>query len=165
MTFDDVISILLKREGGYVNNPADRGGPTNFGITQSTLNEYGNRHGWGYRDVRAINQQDAAAIYREKYWTPAKCDLLPDAVRDIHFDSAVNHGVQRAAYLLQESVGVTEDGSIGPATLAAVASMSADLLRARYRAARYRFYGRIIYRDRSQLQFIAGWLHRMEDFA
>lgn len=165
MTFDDLIGDVLKREGGYVNHKDDRGGATNMGITQRTYSMWRNTHGGTYADVRDITREEAKAIYRYNYWSPAKCDLLPGSVRDIHFDAAVNHGPRRAAQLLQDAVRVEPDGAIGQKTLAAVAKMSDDTLRARYIAARYRFYGEIIQRDRSQLIFMAGWMRRMEDFA
>ncbi len=163
---DTMIEAVLRREGGYVNHAADRGGATNMGITQRVYTDWLARHGNAWADVRGLTRAAAVAIYRELYWLPAKCDQVPDAVRDIHFDASVNHGVTRAAKLLQEAAGTAQDGVIGPATLAAAAhDYTPAALRARYLAARYRFYGRIIARDRSQLAFIAGWMRRMEEFA
>ena len=164
MTFDEAIKPLLKREGGYVNHKSDRGGATNHGITQSTFSDWLSRHGQGWRDVKSLTVTEAAKIYQDNYWTPAKCDLLPDILREIHFDAAVNHGVIRAAKLLQQAVGVTDDGIIGPATLRAIANTSNGYMLARYAAVRYRFYGEIIKRDRSQLVFITGWMDRMSEF-
>lgn len=161
----DPIADVLKREGGYVNDPRDRGGATNMGITQKTFDAWTRAKGLPSRDVRGLTVAEAQAVYRDNYWKPAKCDLLPENLRPIHFDSAVQHGIGNAAKLLQEAAGVNEDGVIGAGTLAAVAKTSTDLLLARYIAARYRFYGRIVQRDRSQLAFIVGWLKRMEDFA
>lgn len=163
--FADLINPLLKREGGYVNHPSDRGGATNHGITQRTYTAWLIDRGLGYMDVRAMSIVEAVEIYRERYWRPSMCEILPSEIRGIHFDAAINHGVRRAAMLLQESVGVKQDGVIGRVTLAAVAAIGGDLIRARYLAARYRFYGQIIRRDRSQLEFIVGWMARMEDFA
>lgn len=165
MNTEAAIDAVLRREGGYVNHPADRGGATNHGITQRTLTMWRNARGLGFQDVRSLTRAEAAAIYRDNYWTPARCDDLPEAVRDIHFDAAVNHGVNRAARLLQEAAQVEQDGHIGPITLGNAASMAPAFLRARYVAARYRFYGQIISRDRSQLAFIVGWMRRMEEFA
>ncbi len=162
--FDDLVKPLLKREGGYVNHPSDRGGATNHGVTQRVYSMWLNERGMGRKDVRDMPLSDATAIYREHYWLPAMCEILPAEIRDIHFDAAVNHGVNRAAKLLQEAVGVEQDGIIGRDTLAAVAAIGIGLLRARYIAARYRFYGQIIRRDRSQIAFIVGWMSRMEDF-
>lgn len=165
MTFDELIGPLLDREGGFVDHKSDRGGATNMGITQRVLSNWQTARAKPYRDVRSLTRSEAAEIYRVLYWNAAKCDELPEAVREIHFDAAVNHGPARANKLLQEAVGVTPDGVIGEQTMAAVAEMDARLLKARYLAARYAFYGDIINRDRSQLVFMAGWMNRMKGLA
>lgn len=164
MTFDELIADVLRREGGYVDHPADRGGATNLGVTQAVYDAWRDQRGLQRQSVRLLTSSEAASLYHARYWQAARCDDLPEPLRDIHFDAAVNHGVRRAAVLLQRAVGVTDDGLIGPATLAAAAANPA-LVRARYLAARYRFYGDIIQRDRSQLAFMAGWMARMEAFA
>jgi len=164
MNFDDVIGALLKREGGYVDHPHDHGGATNFGITQGVFTEWLARQGRPWRSVKNMSEDDASRIYFMQYWLPAKCTDLPPGIRSIHFDSAVNHGVARAARLLQEAAGAEPDGVIGSKTMASIALMSPELLKSRYVSMRYRFYGRIIKRDRSQLDFIVGWLSRMEEF-
>lgn len=165
MEFDDLIGHVLAREGGYVNHPADRGGPTNFGITQRVYGDWLASQGLQWKNVRDISEDEALRIYFALYWKNSNCPALPPQVRDIHFDSAVNHGVRRAAILLQTAAGATQDGIIGKQTLAAAFGMNADLLRYRYIVVRYRFYGQIVNRDRSQIKFIAGWMSRMEDFA
>ena len=163
MTFDELIGPLLDREGGYVDHKNDRGGATNHGITQRVLTEWQSAHANPYKDVRALTRDDAAEIYRFLYWRPARCDDMPEAVREIHFDTAVNSGVRRANKLLQAAAGVDDDGVIGEQTMAAVQAMDGRLLKARYLAARYAFYGDIINRDRSQLVFMAGWMNRMKE--
>lgn len=166
MEFDDLIGPLLEREGGgkYTNRKADRGGPTTFGVTQRVFSEWLASHGRTYRDVRSLTQDVATQIYFELYWKNANCPALPPNIREVHFDSAVNHGVGRAAKLLQAAAGATQDGVIGPGTLRQVFGMSDMLLLYRYIVMRYRFYGQIIARDDSQMANIDGWLRRMEHF-
>lgn len=164
MEFDDLIGPLLEREGGYSNRKADRGGPTNMGVTQRVFDEWLGSHGKPVRDVKTLTRDEAVSLYFELYWKKSNCHALPPAVREIHFDAAVNHGVVRAAKLLQDAAGATADGVIGKATLAAVFAMPPLLLLARYAVMRYRFYGKIIARDKSQLENISGWLNRMEHF-
>ena len=164
MTFEELIGPLLDREGGFVDHKNDRGGATNHGITQRVLADWQSARAKPYRDVRSLTRAEAAEIYRALYWNAARCDDLPESVRDIHFDSAVNHGVRRAVILLQGAAGATQDGAIGEKTMHAVHAMDGGLLRMRYIALRYRFYGSIIQRDRSQLVFIAGWMARMAEF-
>ena len=165
MRFEDAIGPLLLREGGYVNHRDDRGGETKYGITQAVYHRWNAAHKQPLKSVAELQPDEAKTIYKALYWTTSRCEQLPDAVREIHFDSAVNHGVRRAAQLLQSAVKVEQDGIIGPMTLKAVHDMGGELVKARYIAARYRFFGSIVQRDRSQLVFMAGWMARMEHFS
>lgn len=117
--FPACVAFTLSREGGFVNNPRDPGGATNFGITLATLQAW---RGWPITadDVRALKRGEAVAIYRANYWQPAGCAGLPPGVDLMVFDCAVNSGVRTSAKLLQRAVGVTDDGAIGPDTLRAV---------------------------------------------
>lgn len=164
MTFDDLLTPLLRREGGYVDHPNDRGGATNYGITQTVFTRWLMERRQPVRDIRAITQDEVSRIYFTQYWLPASCADVPPGSRAIHFDAAVNHGVGRANRMLQEAAGVVADGVIGAKTLAAIRIISPELLKSRYVTIRYRFYGTIIQRDKSQLSFIAGWMRRMEEF-
>lgn len=161
MTFIDIIPRILEREGGYVNNPNDRGGATNFGITQRVYRDW---KGDPKADVKSLDKSQASQIYFDLYWKPSKAEQLPESIRDIHLDAAVNHGVGRAAKLLQTASAVTIDGAIGSKTLAAAKALNPELLKLRYIVARYKFYGGIIQRDRSQVVFMAGWMARMDHF-
>ncbi|MCU0922561.1 MAG: hypothetical protein MUF16_19920 [Burkholderiaceae bacterium] len=136
-----------------------------MGITRNVYAIWLDSHGFAQKDVRDMTADEAIAIYMERYWFPAKCELLPAEIRAIHFDAAVNHGVGRALKLLQQALDVKQDGIVGPVTLAAVAASSLPLLRTRYLVARYRLYGRIVQNDRSQIVFIAGWMARLEEFS
>lgn len=159
-TYNEIIPRILEREGGFVDHKNDRGGPTNYGITQRVYREWKGADA----DVKNITKSEASQIYLEYYWKPSKAELLPESIRDIHMDAAVNHGVSRANKLLQAAAGVDQDGVVGNKTLEAVNEMDARLLKCRYIAARYAFYGQIILRDRSQTAFIAGWMARMKEF-
>jgi lysozyme family protein len=162
--FDTLVSAAIAREGGFVDHPADRGSATNMGITQAVYDQWRIDQKLPTITVRLITQDEVTRIYFRNYWMAARCPDVPDSVRDIHFDSAINHGVNRAIKLLQTACGTPADGIVGKATIAALAAISPDLLRARYINARYRFYGDIVNRDRTQLDFIVGWLQRMENF-
>lgn len=160
-TFQDLIPRVLKREGGYVNNPDDRGGATNYGITQSVYRKWKKNPG---ANVKNLTKTEAGQIYYKLYWEPSKAEQLPAEIRDVHFDAAVNHGVSRANKLLQGAAGAVQDGIIGNRTIAAVNEMDARLLVCRYVAARYKLYTAIVQRDRSQAVFMAGWMNRMKEF-
>ncbi|MFZ9585576.1 MAG: glycoside hydrolase family 108 protein [Pseudohongiellaceae bacterium] len=130
MTFDDAFEKLIGHEGGYVNDPRDRGGETKFGIS---------KRAFPLEDIKNLTLDRAKSVYKTHYWGPAGCDAVPPAVKFDLFDTAVNSGVGRAIRLLQRAVAETEDGILGPRTLQAVQSMPADRLRARFNAHRLLF--------------------------
>lgn len=131
MDFDQAFTKLLGHEGGYVCHPDDPGGATNWGVTLKVAREAGY-----LGDMRDLPQSVARAIYRARYWDKAQCDALPASVRFHVFDMAVNSGVSAAAKILQRSVGVKDDGLIGPATLEAVAKADPVRLAVRFNAQR-----------------------------
>jgi lysozyme family protein len=163
--FDTLVSSAIAREGGFVDHPADRGGATNMGITQAVYDQWRIDQRQPTLSVRLITHDEVTRIYFRNYWMAARCPVVPESVRDIHFDSAINHGVNRAIKLLQTACGTPADGIVGKATIAALAAISPDLLRARYINSRYNFIGSIVSRDKTQLVFIAGWLERMREFS
>lgn len=111
MSFERAVEFVLRFEGGYVNDPNDSGGATNFGISQRAFPDI---------DVASLTRDDAKAIYRAKYWDFCKCDQLPEALALILMDSAVNQGPAAAVRMLQRTVGVREDGVIGQETISAI---------------------------------------------
>lgn len=129
------VAEVLRHEGGFVNQPSDPGGFTNRGITLATLSAWRGRTAMP-SDIRALTEAEAKEIYRAKYWDAIRGDSLPAGVDLAVFDFAVNSGPGRAARALQSLVGVTQDGAIGPKTLAAVGSaeparLASDLCRTR----------------------------------
>lgn len=115
--FDACLAHVFASEGGYVDHPKDPGGATNHGITLDTLS------GWRGRkvtkaEVKALTKAEAAQIYRKLYWDKVRGDDLPAGLDLIAFDACVNSGAYRGARWLQQGLGVTADGSIGPKTLA-----------------------------------------------
>ncbi|MDR3631704.1 MAG: glycosyl hydrolase 108 family protein [Desulfocapsaceae bacterium] len=118
MHFDTAFDDLIGNEGGYVNNPADPGGETNWGITVKVAREN------GYAGpMRDMSRQTAKAIYARRYWLP-QLEALPYAVAFQVFDAAVNHGLVTAVRWLQLAVGADADGKFGNKTLNA--SLAAD---------------------------------------
>ena len=127
--FEGLIGPLLDREGGYTNNPADRGGETNFGITAATARA----HGYTGK-MAAMTRAQAVTIYREIYWTRPGFDQVANLsvrVAAELFDTGVNMGPQVAVRFLQRALNamnrkgsdypdVAKDGVMGPATLKAL---------------------------------------------
>jgi len=163
MTIAAMLGQILRREGGYVDHPADRGGPTNFGITQATLAAW--RGGTvTAADVSTLTENEARSIYTKRYWHDPGFDRVPgEDLQALLFDAAVNHGPKQAVRLLQAAVGVEQDGVIGPDTLAAVPRMDQRRVAIRVIAARIRLFGRIISNDHSQAVFAAGWANRIAE--
>lgn len=157
MTFEAALELVLELEGGYSNHPADTGGATNYGITDATYDAWLGRDG----DVRDITHGEVRSIYRRFYWEPGRCEALPPAVRLVHFDGCVNHGVGLAARMLQRAAGVQDDGIIGPVTLAAVGRMPPGQLVAMVLRERVRLYHLRAARVPGQQVFLAGWMTRL----
>ena len=114
---NDFISDTIKLEGGFVDNPADRGGPTNLGITLPTLSGFLGRKAT-VDELKAITPEFAHTIYEELYLKKPGIDKIEDeTVRAEVFDIAVNSGPRVAIQLFQKALGVTSDGILGPVTL------------------------------------------------
>ena len=95
------LTNLLQDEGGYSNNPNDKGGPTNFGITIGDYRLYINAKGTA-SDVKNMTVDQAKLIYKTKYWDKLKCDTLPSGIDYCVFDYGVNSGIARAQKILQK---------------------------------------------------------------
>jgi len=98
--FAACLAIVLRAEGGFVNNPRDPGRATNRGITIGTLADWRKRP-VTIADVRALTAAEAGAIYRANYWKPCGCDALPPGVDLMTFDFGVNAGPGRAVRYLR----------------------------------------------------------------
>ena len=115
--FDACVAVTLVEEGGFC---VDDGGPTNFGVTHQTLAAWRGVPDCTADEVKALTKREACEVYRAKYWIPTRCADLPKGVDLLVFDFAVNSGVRTSIMHLQKAVGVHEDSSFGPVTLAAV---------------------------------------------
>lgn len=119
MSFERCLPLVLEHEGGFVNHPDDPGGITNLGCTKTTWEKWIGRR-CTVEEMQALTPEDVAPLYREKYWNKVRADDLPPGIDYCVFDTSINSGPGRAAKFLQEVVGATPDGVIGPRTLAAV---------------------------------------------
>ena len=113
MNFDRAFDIIIGHEGGYVNDPRDPGGETKYGIS---------KRAYPNEDIKNLTLDRAKELYKRDYWNALEAETLPDAARLMVFDCAVNCGVTAAKKLLQRSIGVKDDGIIGPATRRAIST-------------------------------------------
>ncbi len=168
-----LIDDVLRREGGFVDHPADRGGPTKFGITQKTLSDYIGRAALR-SEVTNLSEDVARDIYERNYFYAPRIDRLPEPIQPFLFDCAVNHGPRQAVRFVQRvcnAVGrqppLIEDGAMGPNTRRgaewAQAQMG-ELFLAALVEERRNFYYLIVQMRPSQRAFLNGWLNRVAEF-
>ena len=152
-TFDDIIEKVLEHEGGYVNDPADTGGETKYGISKKAYPD---------EDIKELTIERAKELYKRDYWNRFKIDSLPSRIRHIYFDMCVNMGGGRATKILQEACNsknsnkIDVDGGIGKNTIKA----SANLEDFRLRAYRVMFYAKLVMKKPEQVRFWVGWFRR-----
>lgn len=160
--FDAALKLTLGFEGGYTNDPLDRGKATNFGVTQRAYDRWRARRGLQPMPVAKIAAGEVRDLYRDDYWVIAHCDEMPVRLALVVFDTAVNSGPTRAIILLQRALGVHPDvGIYGPQTRAAVADCDeADTVR-KYLDERAAFFDDIVEDDPTQARFIKGWHNRI----
>ena len=123
INFEKALALILKSEGGYVNNPKDPGGMTNLGVTKRVWEEWVG-HEVTEQTMRDLTPAIVGPMYKAKYWDKVSGDLLPSGVDYCVFDAGINSGVGRACKWLQACVKVEVDGVIGQKTLDAVTAFS-----------------------------------------
>jgi peptidoglycan hydrolase-like protein with peptidoglycan-binding domain len=161
------LKLTLKFEGGFVNNPADPGGATNFGVTQTTYNRFRIGQRKSVQSVSNITSAEVEQIYSEMYWKLSHADLavLPLAV--VIFDTAVLFGVGGAIKFLQEAIGVTADGGFGANTKSALDQHNNKATAFKMIEIRVNAHNRRVAAKPTQKIFLKGWLSRctqLKDF-
>lgn len=158
-----MLDDIIRREGGYTDNPNDRGKATNFGITMATLAAWRGAPVTEV-DVSLLTESEARSIYIKRYFQDPGFDkVLGEDLQAILLDSAVNHGPKQAVKLLQRALGVNDDGKLGPVSLAAVPHIDQRRMVLKVLAQRVRLYGSIITHDPSQAVFAKGWSSRVAE--
>lgn len=165
MTLDDIINATVKAEGGYVNDPSDKGGETNYGITVATARANGYTG-----SMRELPLQTAKDIYRNEYLVKPGFSTFPSAIAAELFDTGVNMGPATATKFLQRAVnalqgsGLAVDGKMGPATRGAVVTYlnsranAQDILLKALNCLQGVRYIELVEANASQRRFINGWL-------
>ncbi|MEO6298688.1 MAG: holin-associated N-acetylmuramidase [Paracoccaceae bacterium] len=144
----EIAEDIVAREGGFVNDPADPGGATNFGVTMGTMRAL--RHDTNLdgqidvTDVKGLTRAEAVTIFLRHYFLRPGIALLPMSVQPALFDMYVNAGTN-AVKVLQRLLArhghpCADDGTIGPATIAAAKAMEPAALNNAYGIARRDYY-------------------------
>jgi lysozyme family protein len=166
VTTEDIIGDVLAREGGYVDDPIDRGGCTRFGITLKTLAAWRKNPWTSCADVEALTEVEARNIYRRMYIEAPGYDLIPnERLRALVVDYAVLSGPHTATKALQRALGIADDGVLGAQTrrLLGTQGGSPDVYRALL-ADRIAHHVEIVLLNPSQRRFLKGWLSRLTSF-
>lgn len=179
---EQIAAEIVAREGGYVDDPDDPGGATNYGVTIGTLRRLGrDLDGDGVvtkADLKRLTAGQAAEIFVEHYFRRPRIDALPESLHASVFDMYVNSGAN-AVKILQRllvamRIPVAIDGIIGPQTIAAAARAQAaapDHLADAYGIARRNYYYALADRRPASRKFArrrdggkGGWIRRAEEF-
>jgi lysozyme family protein len=163
MTMREILDEVIRREGGFVHDRLDPGGPTKFGITQFTLSNW-RGHDVSADEVAALTYDEAVRIYEKKYVEEPGFLQLPCPLRPAAVDFAVNSGPVTAIKQLQRSLGVTADGILGPATLAAVRMSDLTRVQTEYAKFRVRYLASLVVAQPVKTRFLLGWLNRAMEF-
>ena len=174
-----LIDRVIYREGGYVDDPDDRGGAPKYGITQRTLSEYVGKPQTKDR-VRALSHGTATAIYKDMYYLKPGIHKLPEVLQEFMFDCAVNHGPSVAVKFLQKVYNdfvmcaglelntISVDGVLGTNTADASYNLcdkvGHDWVLLALVEERMSFYSAIVGKDGSQSKFYNGWINRAKEF-
>lgn len=166
MTEAEILDGVVAREGGFVDDPTDRGGATKWGITAGTLGAWRKLGRPATREeVRALDLADARAIYRQMYITaPGFTSIADGPLRAQMVDDGVLSGTRTAIMTLQRALGVAADGVIGPSTRAALREADPITVHVRVVKARLLRFGAIVREDPAQSRFLVGWMTRALGF-
>lgn len=147
-----IIEHTIFLEGGYVNDPADAGGETKFGISKRQYPSL---------DIKNLTKDQAVEIYARDYFNRMNLASIPSAaVRKKLFDIGVNMGTGTAIRLLQQVVGVKEDGALGDDTIRALGQMEAAAVVIALQRKQVLRYADICIKTPSNLVFLKGWVNR-----
>lgn len=147
------IDKVLQREGGYINDPHDKGGETNFGISKRAFPNV---------DIKNLTADDARAIYKDNYWDRVKGDKIESQIiAGEVFDMAVNAGVRTSSKMAQSIIGTLADGVIGSKTLEVLNSVDDEKFVLAFKLSRVARYTSIANKNPTQRKFLRGWINRV----
>ena len=162
--YKKLIPFILRWEGGFANDPADRGGATMKGITIGTFTTYRKSKGKPtptVTDLKNISDQEWGDVFKSLFWDNWCADnIKSQSIANILVDWVWASG-KYGITIPQKILGVAQDGVVGPKTLEALNARDADKLFAQLKQARINFVETIVKRNPSQKKFINGWKRRI----
>ena len=160
-----LIPFVLRYEGGFVNDPADSGGPTNKGVTLNTFRSvYGRAK--TINDLKRMTDNEWRHIFKLLYWDKCKADDIADkSIANLLVDWAYNSGTSLAIRHIQRIVGVNADGIMGNITLSAINNHSPLPLFGALKQDRIAFFNATAKKNPRKKKFLKGWLNRVNHFA
>ncbi len=167
--FENFAGKLLRLEGGYVNHPLDKGGPTKYGVILSVWKEHGHdKDGDGdidADDIKRLSEDDARYIAKKIFWDYFLADHIGhESVAEFIVDWGYNSGRKTVAKIVQRLVNVEVDGIVGIQTLRAINQADQERLFNDLKIERKVFLNNIIRRKPDQIVFYDGWMNRVNSF-
>ncbi len=164
--WDKSFDMVIAHEGGFTNDQRDKGnhlpdgreGCTIWGCTQANWEKYIG-HEVTQDDMKALKKEDVKPLYKRDYWDAVRGDDLPAGVDYAVFDFAINAGPAAARKMIQKALGVTADGSIGPATMKAIQDAEGKDLLEKFSHSKEAFYKSLP----TFPTYGKGWLKRVAD--
>lgn len=156
-----IVDFFKRWEGSYVNHPADKGGPTNMGVTIGTFKQF-----FGMdktvEDLKNMTDEQWMHIFKEGFWIPVKVDQIEDDYTAlIVLDMCWNSGVKNAIRHIQKVVGAKQDGIVGPVTLYKLNNFP-DVFQKIWDM-RKQYYIDLVDLNYKYDVFLKGWLNRLND--
>jgi lysozyme family protein len=160
---------VLRYEGGFVNDPTDRGGPTNMGVTLSTWRAIGHDidgdSDIDANDIRLLTKDDAMMVMKVGYWDRWRADSIKNqSVAESLVEWVWGSG-KWGVVIPQRLLGVTEDGIVGMQTISALNAANQKWFHEKLRLAKLQFIADLIKRDPRQEKFKNGWVRRINEYS
>jgi len=153
VNFDKAIPVILNHEGGYVNNPNDPGGETNYGICKRSYPNV---------DIKNLTKEGAIEIYHRDFWLAIYDRIIESLIATKTFDMGVNMGTVTTHKIVQRAAGVSDDGVFGEGTLAAVNGIELATLLDKIKSEQSQHYLNLIERNPKLEVFKNNWLSRAD---
>lgn len=177
MQFEEALALVGIAEGGYTNDPRDPGGRTIAGLSQAAnpdlyiwpMIETWESRGCSPSQIDKLARQDphfqglVQAVYRGRYWNQVCCDDMPALMRYPVFNACVNLGPIQTTKLLQKSVGVSQDGKLGPITLSEIRHTDTNILYHAFMTHWRAFYKSLVAAKPECGVYLNGWLSRVDN--